>query len=41
MIDAAARAGAHDVVELAMLLGVRVPRLAGSDRLAPVAPAVG
>jgi hypothetical protein len=26
MIDAAARAGAHDVVELAMLLGVRVPR---------------
>lgn len=30
MIDAAARAGAHDVVELAMLLGVRVPQLAGT-----------
>ena len=27
MIDAAARAGAQDVVELAMLLGVRVPQL--------------
>jgi hypothetical protein len=39
MIDAA-RAGAHDVVELAMLLGVRVPPRR-RRRLAPVAPAVG
>lgn len=27
MIDAAGRAGAHDLVELAMLLGVRVPQI--------------
>ena len=27
MIDAAARTGAHDIVELAMLLGVRVPQI--------------
>lgn len=37
MIDAAARAGAQDVVELAMLLGVRIPQIAGAERRAPVA----
>jgi DNA polymerase-3 subunit epsilon len=36
-IDAARRAGAHDLVELAMLLGVRVPEHApiGASLLSP------
>ncbi|GAA1649929.1 exonuclease domain-containing protein [Microbacterium flavum] len=34
MIDAAGRAGAGDILELAMLLGVRVPQLPVSDRVA-------
>ncbi|WP_121059270.1 exonuclease domain-containing protein [Microbacterium telephonicum] len=33
VIDAAARAGAHDVVELAMLLGVRIPQLPVPERV--------
>ena len=39
MIDAAARAGAQDVVELGMLLGVRIPQLAGSAPHATAAEA--
>ena len=34
MIDAAGRAGAGDILELAMLLGVRVPQLPVSDPVA-------
>lgn len=34
MVDAAARAGAHDIVELAMLLGLRVPQLPVSEPIA-------
>lgn len=36
MVDAAARAGAHDVVELAMLLGVRVPEHSPAPADTPV-----
>lgn len=32
MIDAARRAGAHDVIELAMLLGLRVPQIPVTER---------
>lgn len=32
MIDAARRAGAHDVIELAMLLGLRVPQIPVPER---------
>ncbi|MFV0373091.1 exonuclease domain-containing protein [Microbacterium sp.] len=38
MIDSAARAGATDVVELAMLLGVRVPQLPVAE---PIGVAIG
>lgn len=39
MIDATRRAGAQDVVEMAMLLGLRVPQLAPATRVAAVVPA--
>ena len=39
MIDSAARAGAGDIVELAMLLGLRVPQLPTAEQVAERAAA--